>query len=442
MKKKIYREQMEFGDLPGDIRPDPSVQRKLERGGTPYSKHPSMPKGERKFDSIVASKRFKDVVAKFERYAGTKEPLRGGNAMQRLMMTAMGLVQDTQRLEQQNKEYLEKLAIDLVRKQMGITKDNINYIAELVPFGGVQSAEGMQAQGQKYSDEEIEQAFGEQGEEMDVSAEELLNFEDAFEKFDMEKAKRRFMNSLIAGASKKGHYMFELVRNELDRIDPELANKYGLTMASMDYLYWLYPEDMVQQMAGSGSGQAGNEEVNLQTDPPTVKARAINFPILVHELIKGTYDVLGAHGLPDDPKRAEMVVGSEDTLIGEIWDLRLGPIFWEKFLESYPDSIFEDDMKHIQNYLFSRFSMLTADEFLKLSKEILSGSQKGKNFLQSMVNQIIEEIRKHEYEQAMDDDDYDESDLATDQGDDDDDDGGGGFNLDDLLSGTGVGRSK
>jgi hypothetical protein len=442
MKKKITREQMEFGDLPGDIRPDPSIQRKLERGESPYSKHPAMPKGDRKFDSIVASKRFKDVVAKFERYAGTKEPLRGGNALQRLMMTAMSLVRDTQRLEQQNKEYLERLAIDLVKKQMGVPEGKINYEAELVPFGGVGAAEGMQGQGQRYSDEEIEQAFEEQSEEMDVSTQDLLNFEDAFEKFDMERAKRRFMNSLIAGASKKGHYMFELVRNELERIDPDLANKYGLTMASMDYLYWLYPEDMVQQMAGSGSGQAGNEEVDLQTDPPTVKAKAINFPILVHELLKGTYDVLGSHGLPDDPRRAEMVVGAEDTLTGEVWDLRLGPIFWEKFLESYPDEIFEDDMKHIQNYLFSRFSMLSANEFLTLSKEILSGSQKGKTFLQSMVNQIVEELRKQEYDQAIGDEDDDEGGFATTNDDDDDggDDDGGDIDWGSLLGGTGVSK--
>jgi hypothetical protein len=139
-----------------------------------------------------------------------------------------------------------------------------------------------------------------------------------------------------------------------------------------------------------------------------------------------------------------MVIGAEDTLTGEVWDLRLGPIFWEKFLESYPDEIFEEDMKHIQNYLFSRFSMVTASEFLAMSSEVLSGSQKGKNFLQSMVNQIIEELKKQEYEQSIGDEDNDEGGLTTtydgDDGDDGDDDDGGDVDWDSLLGGTGVSK--
>jgi len=426
MKKRLRNEQMDYGDLPGDIRPDPSIERKLERGQTPFSKHPAMPKGNRKFDQIVASQRFKDVVAKFERYAGTKEPLKGANAFQRLMMSAMGMIQKINSIESQNKEYLQNLAIDLVRKHFKVGPDQINYIAELVT-PGMRPAQGMSGEPERYSDEEIEQAFEEKAEEAD--SEDLLNFEDAFEKFDMERAKRRFMNSLIQGASKKGHYMFELVRSEIESIDPNLLNLYGLSMATLDYLYWLYPEETVQQMAASGQGQAGQEEVDLQTDPPTVKARAISFPILVHELLKGTYDVLGAHGLPDDPRRAEMVRGTEDTLPAEIWDIRLGPVFWEKFLESYPDEVFEEDMQYIQNYLFSRFSMITAKEFLALSKEILSGSQKGKDFLKNMVDQIVSELKSQEYEQAMS--------KYDDEEEDDDDDLDLGF-----LGDLGISRPK
>lgn len=410
MKSKKIKEQIDYGDYPE--RMDPSIQSKLEKGETPYSKHPAMPEGEKNFDQIVASKRFKDVVNKFERYAGTRQPLRGANAFQRLMMSAMQMVSQINQIEQGNKQYLENLAIDIVKKQMGIPEGKINFIAELVPFGGLQASEKMQGEPQEFSDEEIEDAFEENAEEAEQHADDLLNFEDAFEKFDMEKAKRRFMNSIIQGASKKGHYMFELVKDEIDRVNPQLMNLYGLSMASLDYLYWLYPEQVVQQMAASGEGQAGQEEVDLQTDPPTVKAKAISFPILVHELLKGVYDVLGSHGLPDDPRRAEMVIASEDTLPAEIWDIRLGPIFWEKFLETYPDEVFEEDKKHIQNYLFSRFSMISASEFLALSKEILAGTEKGKSAIKRMVDDITKELKQQDYQQAMGD--YDDEDEEND----------------------------
>jgi len=421
MKSKRVKEQVDYGDYPE--RMHPSIQGKLERGETPYSKHPAMPEGEKSFDQIVASKRFKDVVDKFARYAGSRDQLRHPNAFMNLMMSAMQMMKNIANIEQKNKAYFEKLAVDLVKKEMGIPEGKINFIAELVPMGAIEAADTMQGQSEEFSDEDIEDAFGEH-------AQELQDFEDAFEKFDMEKAKRRFMNSLIQGAAKKGHYMFELVRGEIERINPQLMNMYGLSMSILDYLYWMYPEDMVMSMSASGQGQAGQEEVDLQTDPPTVKAKGASFPILVHELLKGVYDILGSHGLPDDPRQAEMVKGSEDTLPAEVWDLRLGPIFWEKFLETFPDKLFEEDQKMIQNYLISRFSMLSAQEFLDLAKDILSGKPSGKKYIQDMVDEIVADLRSDEYNQAMGDEDDDD-----DSGDDDD-------GLGDFLGGLGISRPK
>lgn len=419
LRNKKINEQIDYGDYPE--RMDPSIQSKLERGETPYSEHPAMPEGQKNFDQIVASKRFKDVVDKFAHYAGSRQMLRGNNPIMSLMMTAMNMVTTIAQIEQRNKTYLQNLAIDLVMKQMGIPKGKINYIAELVPYGQAGSVQPMQGDEETFDKDEIEDAFKENVEDAENHTDDILAFEDAFEKFDMEKAKRRFMNSLIQGASKKGHYMFELVRDEIERIDPRLLQLYGVSQATLDYLYWLYPEQMVTQAARSGQGQAGTEEVDFETDPPTVRATASTFPILVHELIKGTYEILAAHGLPSDPRQAEMVVKSEDTLTAEIWDVRLGPIFWEKFLEAYPNELFEDDKVIIQNYLFSRFSMLDAKEFMNVAKMVLSGSNDGKKYLQKMVNEIVAEIQNQEYEQAMSDDD------------DDDDD-----NLDDFLKGLGI----
>jgi hypothetical protein len=182
----------------------------------------------------------------------------------------------------------------------------------------------------------------------------------------------------------------------------------------------------MEGMAGSGDGQMGQEEIDTETDPPTVKARAMTFPLLVHELVKGVYEVFGTHGLPDDPRQQEMVMSAEDTLPAEIWDSRLGPIFWEKFMAAYPAEIFEDDMKHIQHYLFMRFSKLNAEEFFRVAKLILSGNPQGNQFIQRMVDEIVKELNEYEAEQSYSSDDDD------DLGDDD---------LDDLLGGLGISRS-
>jgi hypothetical protein len=170
------------------------------------------------------------------------------------------------------------------------------------------------------------------------------------------------------------------------------------------------PEQMMNMMGETGQGVEGTEEVDDKTDPPTIKVKGLFFPILIHELLKGVYEVLGTQGLPDDPKAAEMVMMSQDTLPYEMWDLRLGPVIWERFLESYPDELFEDDLKEIQNYLFSRFSSLSTEEFFQVAREIMGKTPAGKRIVKRMVDEIIEELKKYDYEDAISSNDEDEED--------------------------------
>lgn len=110
-------------------------------------------------------------------------------------------------------------------------------------------------------------------------------------------------------------------------------------------------------------------------------------------------EYVSAHGLPSDPDMAEEVIGAEDTLPAEVWDLRLGPIIWEKFLEVYPDNFFDiDEQKRIKNYFYFKFVSLEAEEFLELAKEILSGSQEGKDQVKQMIDGIVNQLKGEDYE--------------------------------------------
>lgn len=410
-KKKNLSEQS--GDDGSEM--DPSLRAKIERGDTPYKENPALPDRDRdglpdRFEKIVATKRFNDVVRKVNRYTGASNIRPMSNQLQMLTMSMMSAYQQVVSIERNNKEYLENLAVDLVMKEFGITPDMVQFDAKLVSPGSIDTSK-MSMNPEKYDEEEIEKTFS------NVSPEEAENdleqFVDVFEKFNDEVAKRRVINALIQGSSKKGHYMFELLPDELEAINPNLMNLYGVMMSVNDLLYWMFPdEQMLSQM--SGTGLAGSEEINIETDPPTVIARAAFFPALVHELIKGVMELLGASGLPTDPEKTKLVVGQADTLKAEIWDLRFGPVFWEKFIEAYPDELFEDDMKLIQSYLFTKFSRLSMEEFKTLTRAILSGNPKGKQILKRMVDEIVKQLQEEEYEQKMykDDDEDDGPDLS------------------------------
>lgn len=374
-------------DYEGPERMAGDVERKILGKQTPYSNFPAMPKMDRDFVELISSKRFKDSVEKVRMAMGDTRTIQGGNALMQLMMTVGQAMQRLVMIQAQNKEELEGLAVQLVKDELGIPDGAMQFDAELVmqPMG---AAEGMKSEPEMPSEEEVEELMGD------------------IENFNLERAKRRFINSLIQGAAFKGGHMYNLVRDEINDINPQLMNLYAVTQALMEHAYWIFPD--MEGMAGSGGGQMGQSEFDDQTDPPTVKARAVTFPLLVHELVKGVYEVFGTHGLPDDPRQAEMVLGAEDSLPSEIWDSRLGPVFWEKFVATYPMELFEDDMKHIQHYLFMRFSALSADEFMKLAKLILSEDPKGQQIIQQMVNEIVKELKEQDYKDAMGDEDEDE----------------------------------
>lgn len=428
--KGLKEMPMDYGDNPERISPD--IEDKLANKETPFKDNPAFPKQEPEglpsnWEELLASKRFQDVVAKVKRYTGQQGNVTNQNTLRQLMGTMQQMLMNVLQFESQNKEYLENLAVELVKKEMAIPEGALQFDAKLVGLGGI-DPEGFQQQGQDPSEEEIEQQFGLNPEEAEDDLEDFIN---AFEKFDQETAKRRFINALIQGASKKGHYMFELVANELNERNPNIVNQYGILMSVNDLLYWVLPDGMIQQGMQGGSF-AGKEEVDTETDPPTIKARAIFFPALVHEVIKGVMEVMGTQGLPDDPKSAEMVMGKADTLPAEIWDLRLGPVIWEKFRSAYPDKLADEELKHIQNYLFSRFSALDTEEFFKVSREILKGSNLGKEIISRMVDQIIEDLKTEDYEEDQYDREFGDEDdglsgflgsLGIGLSPDDDDDG-------------------
>lgn len=387
-------------DYEGPERMEPGIERKVTSKETPFHNHPAIPEGDDDFIELITSKRFKDSVDKVRRYLGNTSTIQGANPVMNIMRTAMSGLGRIQSIERRNKEYLENLAIDLVKKELGIPEGSLQFDAKLV-FGPMGSVEGMRTRPETPDEEEVEELFSQHQDELE-------DFVDAFEKFNLEKAKRRFINSLIQGAAFKGGHMYVLVNRELERLDPELVNLYGVTQSLMEHLYWLYPD--MEGMVSGGGGQSGQSDYDDTTDPPTVIARAATFPLLIHELVKGVYQVFGTHGLPDDPRQREMVLGAEDTLPAEVWDSRLGPVFWEKFQESYPDELFEDDKKYIQHYLFVRFSALEVKEFMKIAKLILSDNPRGKQFIKRMVDEIISDLNKEEYERSLSDDDEDDLD--------------------------------
>lgn len=401
-------------------RPHGDIERKLSTGETPLKKIPLPKTGEepnKNFQEILASTRYKEVVSKVRQYTrlGNQSTIQG--SMQPLTMMMMDSHNKIVNIESRYKEQLQNLAVELVKKEMGLTDEDFIFDAKIVGMGQIETQDFNREMGEDQNIDEVEI-------EKDL-------FDD-LETLDLEKAKRRLINSMIQGSSKKGHYMYHMVSDSIREItgSEDLVNLYGILMSVNDTLYWQLSDDTMKMMMGGGGGPSnvgGKESVDRNTQPPTIIARAVNFPILVHELIKGVMEVLAIKGRPKDEEGNETdfedVESSEDTLEKEMWDLRLGPAIWERVRNRFPEEILVDEDKYrMQLILFSHIIQKPAKEFLIFMKEILSNSERGGQLMNLLYTAIEQEINDYDYTETMNQFDQTLDDISnqTDDGEFDD----------------------
>jgi hypothetical protein len=379
-------------DLPPDNEPHKDIQNKLAQGDTPIEKVP-LPDTEnpnQNFQELLASERYQQVVQKAQEYTGLQISMKGEQGimpLSQLMMTAHNTIVAT---EQAHRQELEQLAIELVTKEMGIPEDSFMFDVKIVGLGEIDTDDINKEENQ----EEEEQ------QEMEIE-ENLMN---TIANLDLEKAKRRMINAMIQGISKRGHFMYHYVAGRIAEItgSDDLINQYGILMSLNDTLYWQLSDDTMKMMMGSQSGTGGKESVDRNTEPPTIRARAANFPILVHEIIKGIVEIFAIQGQPEDG--FEEVKASEDTFEKEVWDVRLGPAIWDRIRSQFPENILhEENLKELQNYLLVAIFKLPAREFLVLMKEVVSGSPQGKRLINDLMDGIQTAFQNQDYTMEVED---------------------------------------
>lgn len=425
-------------DFTSPDRPELGIQRNLELGRTSHSiiPYPETGKDNQNFEELLASERYKQVVNKMREYIPGAPRLTSGGDLRELtplILMTHQLMSQVLRIESQHKEELEQLAINLVKKEMGIPEGSVQFDAKLVlpsqinmndfnREGNERPPQGNEPQG----DENEPQGDENEPQEDGISDEEFEAEKDLFntyQNFDLERAKRRVINSIIQGAAERGHYMYHYVADELRNItgSEQLITMYGILMSANDAMYWQVGDDFMKTAMGQGGqgaqrgrggqgGQggdngggltAGKVQIDIQSEVPTIKAVGYNFPTLVHELIKGVMELFGTRGRSKE--MYQDVEAEEDTLENEIWDLRLGPAIWDRLRRQFPEQILiEENQVELQNYLLTEIFELPAKKFLVFFREVMIGSDRGKRLMNMLMDNVYR-ILNHEDNEVQDD---------------------------------------
>jgi hypothetical protein len=175
-------------------------------------------------------------------------------------------------------------------------------------------------------------------------------------------------------------------------------------MSINDSFYWQLGTKTISDEAESSAG--GKVEVDRNTEPPTIKAEGLNFPILVHELVKGVMELLSYHSEPsaDDPEamaRYQAATVLEDTLEKELWDLRLGPSIWNRVRSQFPEEILTDENKYeLQNWIFGSIFKLPSRDFLVLMMKVVNQTDEGKRLINDIYQSIVAIINNENVDNA------------------------------------------
>lgn len=294
----------------------------------------------------------------------------------------MKLVMDAMKMEADHKEVLEQIAIEMVVEEFDIPNGAIDF--------DVQLTSNIDSKG--INETPIE------------NLDEEFNDHDEIVRANSEVHKRRVLNAMTQGASKSVNHMFHMVHEQLSEINDTLPNTYKKMMSAADMMYYIIP-DMDKGIRG-GRCETEYEQDENGVNKPVIKAKAMVFPVLIHELYKGVMEVLSTHGLPTEENVANYVIGKADFLQAEPWDMRFGPAIWRRFCDAIPAEDF--NLKH---HVYADLATMEPNEFNHLMKEIIGKTKKGRMIISEMVESIKKEIDEDEFNEAMGNDHFNFEDL-------------------------------
>lgn len=155
--------------------------------------------------------------------------------------------------------------------------------------------------------------------------------------------KRNFTNARAQGkAWLDGFGSIKKMESELNSIDPSLYKQYMNFVNGASRFYW-ENTDMLERMASSGAGRIAYCDVYPDPKNPGMwvfEAKAPNFPLLMHELIKGAEYYESLFSLPKDKSVGDTLMSITDTHKHEIQNMNYGRAIWSKiryFLEEFVD---------------------------------------------------------------------------------------------------------
>ena len=178
-------------------------------------------------------------------------------------------------------------------------------------------------------------------------------------------------------------------------------------------------KDILDDIEKNGAEDLPKEVEDLFYETqPTIHARGQDFAMLIHETVKGVYELIGAIAIPEDEETAKTVLMNTDSLADEIEDIRNGPKMASdirNYLNTFTE-IKNDEIPNLREHVIGALFTYPAPEFNDIILSILSNSDKYRGTVQEIIDDVISQVREFEAGEALDGNGIDNDDNYNPQG--------------------------
>jgi len=145
-----------------------------------------------------------------------------------------------------------------------------------------------------------------------------------------------------------------------------------------------------QNMPGGSSEMVYDED----EEQFVIKARAICFPMLVHEIVKGLYEIVGTEGFGADKEKNQAIIGAVDKLSNEPRDFQYGKFIYDAISDLYNSGNINDP--RVRELLFTEIYKLPEEEFIPFIENAINGTltNEQKKWAADTMRDIKDDLKK------------------------------------------------
>lgn len=163
-------------------------------------------------------------------------------------------------------------------------------------------------------------------------------------------------------------------------------------------------DKILKDLEKDGDIDAESEDIQklMSTGNPIIKARGVDFPMLLHETVKGIYELIAAAGIPEDKRTAELVMMNTSSFEDEAEEFRYGPEIAADLRDFINKSTKDvDKYPNTREHVYGMLVQMPADEFLILMKKILLGDSEAREKIDEMIEEVVKMLDEYELGEAL-----------------------------------------